>query len=779
MRQEPLALDTLEKLLNPEQYKAVTHPGGPMMIVAGAGSGKTRVLTYRIAWLMQQGEDPFHILALTFTNKAANEMKERIAMIVGESEARNIWMGTFHSVFAKILRREADKLGYPNRFSIYDQEDSDKAVATVIRELKLDKEIYKPKQVRARISIMKNNLITPKVYAQTPELLEQDELRRQPRFLKIYRAYNDKLFRAGAMDFDDLLLKTNELLALYPEVLAKYQRLFRHILVDEYQDTNHSQYLIVRALGDLYRNISVVGDDAQSIYSFRGANIQNILNFQKDYPDATVYKLEQNYRSTKIIVGAGNSLIKHNWNRLEKQLWTANEAGEKIRVWAAPTDTEEARFVAQDIAENKLRNHLNNRDFAILYRTNSQSRALEQALRTFNIPYRIYGGLSFYQRKEIKDVLAYLRLIVNVKDEEAFKRIVNFPSRKIGQTTVDKLQVASRESGLSLFEVIENLDRFPQLKINAPTRERLLNFAYMIRGFQAMADKENVYELTKELFKRIRLKDAYMKEGTQEGQNRMENIQELLNAMQDFIEEQRELEGGDDSLVAFLQQVALYSDLDQKDDEENPDKVTLMTIHMAKGLEFPHVYITGLEENLFPSAMSMTSREDLEEERRLLYVGVTRAEQKLTLTYALTRYRWGTLYDTEPSRFIDEIDDQYLDRLDLQQKMQGGARHFLDPSRFDNDLPLGKPGPSKAYRTDIPPSSSIRAKKLKKLSESKHDGEAISIDFTVGDRVSHGRFGKGVVMEISGEGSDLKARVKFDNAGVKTLLLRYAKLSKI
>ncbi len=772
-------MNTLEKLLNPEQYKAVTHPGGPMMIVAGAGSGKTRVLTYRIAWLMQQGVDPFHILALTFTNKAANEMKERIAMIVGESEARNIWMGTFHSVFAKILRREADKLGYPHQFTIYDQEDSEKAITAVLREMNLDKQIYKPKQVRARISMMKNNLITTKVYAQTPELIEQDHLRRQPEFLEIYRAYNDKLLRSGAMDFDDLLLKTNELLALYPEVLAKYQRYFRHILVDEYQDTNHSQYLIVRALGDLHRNISVVGDDAQSIYSFRGANIQNILNFQKDYPEATVYKLEQNYRSTKIIVGAGNSLIKHNRNRLEKHLWTSNDEGEKIKVYAAGNDTEEARFVAQDIAENKLRNRLSNKDFAILYRTNSQSRALEQALRTFNLPYRIYGGLSFYQRKEIKDVLAYLRLIVNVKDEEAFKRIVNFPSRKIGQTTVDKLQVAARKEHMSLFEVIENQGVLSQLEMNGGTRKRLVNFAFMIRSFQVMAEQKDVYELTKELFKRTKLQDAYMKEGTQEGINRVENIQELLNAMKDFIEEQRELENGDDSLTAFLQQVALYSDLDRKDSEENPDRITLMTIHMAKGLEFPHVYITGLEENLFPSAMSMTSREDLEEERRLLYVGITRAEKKLTLTYARTRYRWGTLYDTEPSRFIDEIDDKFLDRQDLVQKFSGGARSLLEPSRFENDLPMGKPGPSKPYRTDIPPSSSIRPKRLKKLSKANGGESFVSIDFAEGDRVSHGRFGKGTVLEISGEGSEMKAKVKFDNTGIKTLLLRYAKLSKL
>ncbi len=765
-----------KKLLNPEQYKAVTHPGGPLMIIAGAGSGKTRVLTYRIAWLMLNGTDPFNILALTFTNKAAREMKERIAAVVGESEARNIWMGTFHSVFARILRREADKLGYPHHFTIYDTEDSSKAVAQLIKEMKLDKDIYKPKQIRDRISILKNNLITPKVYAKTPELLEQDERAKRPKFLEIYKKYNDKLFRAGAMDFDDLLLKTNELLALYPDVLAKYQNQFRHILVDEYQDTNHSQYLIVRALADLYRNITVVGDDSQSIYSFRGANIQNILNFQKDYPEATVYKLEQNYRSTKNIVGAGNSLIEHNKKKLPKVLWTSNEEGPRVKVVRAFTDADEARIIAQDIADNRLKHRLNYMDFAILYRTNSQSRALEQALRTFNIPYRIFGGLSFYQRKEIKDVLAYLRVIVNEKDEEALRRIINFPARGIGTTTLDKLTVAAAERNISVFELMENLHRWPDIPIHAGIRRKLQDFTVMIRSLQVQARELNVYELTKEILKQTKLLNEYRKEGTQEGLNRVQNVEELINAMQDFIDEQHELADGDPSLVGFLQNVALISDLDREDDD--PDKVSLMTVHMSKGLEFPYVYVSGLEEGLFPSMQSVTTRDDLEEERRLLYVAITRAKHRCMLSYAEMRYRWGKPTDAEPSRFLSEIDYKYLD-VDFQGDLSRGKSNLLDASIFESDLPFKKrPRPNPNKKTEI--SASIRPRKnLKKLSDIKDDNTMPEIHLKPGDKVKHGRFGTGTVEEISGNGKDLKAKIRFDHTGVKTLLLRFSKLEKL
>ncbi len=756
------------KLLNPEQLKAVMHPGGPMMIIAGAGSGKTRVLTYRIAKLMLDGIDPFQILALTFTNKAAREMKERIAQVVGESEARNIWMGTFHSVFARILRREADKLGYQNHFTIYDQEDSIKAIRDVIKEMKLDTEIYKPKQMQSRISIMKNNLITPRVYQKSPELLEQDMIAKRPEFLQIYKNYNEKLFRSNAMDFDDLLLKTNELLAKYPEVLMKYQMQFKHILVDEYQDTNHSQYLIVRALADYYRNIAVVGDDSQSIYSFRGANIQNILNFQKDYPEAAVYKLEQNYRSTKNIVGAGNSLIRHNRMKLEKTLWTSNEQGEKIRVVAALSDSEEARFIADDIAETRQRFQAQYSDFAVLYRTNSQSRQLEQALRAYNIPYTVYGGLSFYQRKEIKDVLAYLRLIVNTQDEEALKRIINFPSRKIGATTLEKLIILANEYNKSVFEIIENIHSIPGT-INAATRQRLTDFATKIRSFQVLSKKLNVYELTKEVIKSVKLLEAYRKEGDLEAQTRIENVEELINAMADFIDEQRQLEDGDTSLTGFLQHVALLSDLDKE--QENEDSVTLMTIHMSKGLEFPYVYIAGLEENLFPSPLSVTTREDLEEERRLLYVAITRAQKRCTLTYARTRYRWGTLYDTEPSRFLDEIDDKFLDRKDISIRP---ASHFVDADIFD------PPPRNKSPKIKSGISNTIRPKNLKPLSKiRKNNGGIPTLKLEPGDRVRHARFGTGTVLELKDKGDDLKATVKFDHTGTKTLILKFAKLEKL
>ena len=766
-----------KKILNPEQYKAVTHPGGPMMIIAGAGSGKTRVLTYRIAWLMLNGTDPFNILALTFTNKAAREMKERIAEVVGESEARNIWMGTFHSVFARILRREADRLGFPHNFTIYDTEDSSKAVAQLIKDMKLDKDVYKPKQIRDRISILKNNLITPKVYARTPELLEQDEMAKRPRFLEIYKKYNDKLFRAGAMDFDDLLLKTNELLALHPDVLAKYQNQFHHILVDEYQDTNHSQYLIVRALADKFRNITVVGDDAQSIYSFRGANIQNILNFQKDYPEASVFKLEQNYRSTKNIVGAGNSLIEKNKKKLPKVLWTSNENGPKVKVVNAYTDADEARIIAQDIADNRLRHQLNYSDFAILYRTNSQSRALEQALRNFNIPYRIYGGLSFYQRKEIKDVLAYLRLIVNEKDEEALRRIINFPARGIGATTLNKLTVAAEENHLSLFEMMEKLPEYPQIPIHAGIRRKLQDFTVLIRSLQVKSKDLNVYELTKELLKQTILLDEYRKEGTQEGVNRINNIEELINAMQDYIEEQHELADGDTSLTGFLQNVALMSDLDKADKEDDPDRVTLMTIHMSKGLEFPYVYVSGLEEGLFPSMQSITTRDDLEEERRLLYVAITRAKKRCMLSYAEMRFRWGKPNEAEPSRFLSEIDPKFLDS-EISSSSEG--QNLLDTSIFESDLPFGKkrPRPSRSNKkAEI--SASIKPKKnFKKLSELQGGDEEI-IQLKPGDRVKHNRFGTGTVQEISGHGKDAKAKISFDHTGTKTLLLRFSRLEKI
>ena len=635
--------------LNEAQQEPTTHVDGPLMVIAGAGSGKTRVLTYRIAYLMQQGIDAFSILALTFTNKAAREMKTRIAEIVGESESKNLWMGTFHSVFARILRAEADRLGYPSSFTIYDTQDSERLVKSIIKEMNLDTDIYKPKQIRNRISSFKNSLITVHAYHNNPELVEADREARRSAMGNIYKNYVERCFKAGAMDFDDLLLKTNELLNRFPDVLAKYQDRFRYILVDEYQDTNHSQYLIVRTLADKFQNLCVVGDDAQSIYAFRGANIENILNFHKDYPDAKTYRLEQNYRSTEYIVEAANSVINHNQNKLDKTVWTTNEKGEKIVIHRSPSDGDEGRYVAQSIFEQAMNLQLPYTSFAILYRTNAQSRAMEDALRKRNIPYRVYGGLSFYQRKEIKDMLAYLRLIVNPKDEESLRRVINYPARGIGQTTMNKLVVAAQEHTLSLFEVADQANHLP-LQINAGIKTKLVNFATLIKSFQVANGNQDAFETADMVAKKTGLLQELKKEGTPEAVNRVENIEELLNGIRDFVEGQREIVDAKGSLVEFLEDVALATDFDNETADEN--SVSLMTVHLAKGLEFPHVFIVGMEDDLFPSAMNMNSRAELEEERRLFYVALTRAEKQATLTYTQSRYRWGKLNDAEPSRFL-------------------------------------------------------------------------------------------------------------------------------
>ena len=629
--------------LNEAQKAPVLHKDGPLIVIAGAGSGKTRVLTYRIAHLMASGVDSFSILALTFTNKAAREMKGRIADLVGESEAKNLWMGTFHSVFARILRHEADKLGFPSNFTIYDTQDSDRLISSIIKEMGLDKDIYKYKQIRSRISAFKNSLITVKAYFNDYDLQEADAMSKRPEMGAIYKEYVDRCFKAGAMDFDDLLLRTNELLNRYPDVLAKYQDRFRYILVDEYQDTNHSQYLIVRALSDRYQNICVVGDDAQSIYAFRGANINNILNFQKDYDDVALYRLEQNYRSTKTIVNAANSIISHNKTKIDKVVWTSNTKGAPIQLNRLTTDAEEGRHVASSIFEFKMQQQRKNTDFAILYRTNAQSRAMEDALRKRDIPYRIYGGLSFYQRKEIKDVLAYLRLIVNPKDEESLKRVINYPARGIGQTTVDKLVVGAKFHGLSLFETVIRAKEL-SIQVNAGTLTKLTNFATLIQRFQIENEGLNAFKIADLVTKKIGLVQELKKDSTPEGIARIENVEELLNGIRDFTEGQIELADANGSLAEFLEDVALATDLDQEDNL-NSDRVALMTIHLAKGLEFPYVYIVGLEEDLFPYAMSMNTRSELEEERRLFYVALTRAEERAFLSYTLSRYRWGKLID--------------------------------------------------------------------------------------------------------------------------------------
>jgi DNA helicase II / ATP-dependent DNA helicase PcrA len=770
--------------LNEAQQQPVLQKDGPMIIIAGAGSGKTRVLTMRIAYLMGLGVDAFNILALTFTNKAAREMKKRIADIVGTNEAKNLWMGTFHSVFARILRSEADKLGFPSNFTIYDTQDSVRLISSIIKEMQLDKDVYKPKQVLSRISSYKNSLITVKAYLNNPELQEQDAMSKKPRLGEVYANYVDRCFKAGAMDFDDLLLKTNELLNRFPDVLAKYQDRFRYIMVDEYQDTNHSQYLIVRALSDRFQNICVVGDDAQSIYAFRGANINNILNFQKDYDNVQTYRLEQNYRSTKNIVEAANSIIDKNKTKLDKIVWTANDFGPKIKVHRSVTDGEEGRFVAGEIFEQKMRNQMLNGQFAILYRTNAQSRSMEDALRKRDIPYRIYGGLSFYQRKEIKDVLCYLRLVINPKDEEALIRVINYPARGIGDTTVEKLTVAANHYKRSIFEVMEHIDKI-DLKLNSGTKAKLQDFVTMIKSFQVINENQDAFYLTDHVTKKTGLVQELKKDGTPEGIARIENIEVLMGGIKDFIEGQKEIDGARGALSEFMEDVALATDLDN--DTGDDDRVALMTIHLAKGLEFPYVFVVGMEEDLFPSAMSLNTRSELEEERRLFYVALTRAEHQAYLTYAQSRYRWGKLTDSEPSRFIEEIKEEYLEYINPSDA--GGYRYkpMMDIDIFGDidksKLRLAKPvtgTPPKKYGDE--PVSSANIRKLKPVSNnapSNSNSNLFDNKLTIGNIVMHERFGKGEVINLEGVGADKKAEIRFDVGGIKKLLLRFAKLDVI
>ena len=765
------------KELNENQLEAVLHKDGPLMVIAGAGSGKTRVLTYRIANLMQQGVDAFSILALTFTNKASREMKARIAELVGEGEAKNLWMGTFHSVFARILRQEADKLGFPRDFTIYDTQDSNRLISSIIKEMGLDKDIYKYKQIRNRISSFKNSLITVKAYHDDIELQEADSLSRRPKLGEIYKEYVERCFKAGAMDFDDLLLKTNELLNMHPQVLAKYQDRFRYILVDEYQDTNHSQYLIVRALSDKFQNICVVGDDAQSIYGFRGANINNILNFQKDYHGVKLYRLEQNYRSTKNIVNAANSIISQNKNKIEKVVWTSNIEGSKIKLQRCITDADEGREVASQIFELKMQEQRQNKEFAILYRTNAQSRAIEDALRKRDIPYRIYGGLSFYQRKEIKDLLAYMRLIVNPKDEESLKRVINFPPRGIGQATLDKLIIGAKNNGISIFETVQNARKL-NLSINAGTLKKLESFANLILSLQIENQNSNAFEISDKVTKKSGLVLELKKDGTPEGVSKIENIEELLNGIRDFVEGQKELAGATGSLSEFLEDVALATDFDNEK-ESDSDSVYLMTIHLSKGLEFPVVFIVGLEEDLFPSALSLNTRSELEEERRLFYVAMTRAEQRVVLTYTLSRYRWGKLVDAEPSRFINEIDDHYIENHITKDDYV--FKPMIDKGIFGGfDLPK-KPVIQKYQATKIntaPSQNQLgKLRKINKIENPQSSSLATQIQqLDEGMTVEHDRFGYGRVVSIEGKGSDKKALIDFKGVGHKHLLLRFAKL---
>lgn len=776
------------KGLNENQYEAVTTTEGPLMVLAGAGSGKTRVLTMRIAHLITNGVDPFNILALTFTNKAAKEMKERIAKVVGDSDARSIWMGTFHSVFARILRSEAHYLGYPSNFTIYDQQDSLNVIKKVIKDLNIDSDLYKPKKVQARISTYKNNLITVKAYLNNPELLEADERSNMKLLGQIYQKYVEQCFRNGAMDFDDLLLKTNELLTRFPEVLAKYQDRFRYILVDEYQDTNHSQYLIVKALASKFENICVVGDDAQSIYSFRGANIYNILNFKKDYPDAVTVSLEQNYRSTQNIVDAANAVISKNLQQFKKNVFSDNEIGEKIKVYRSLSDADEANFVAGNIWELHNRDQRKFEDFAILYRTNSQTRAFEDALRRKNIPYRVYGGLSFYQRKEVKDLLAYLRLLINENDSEALMRIVNYPARGIGDTTQNKLIVFADSQNISVAQVLDNLGFYsPQLGLNNGIITKLADFWAMIKAFQVMLKTETAYSVAMEVAKRSGLIKFLKDDQTPEGISRVENVQELMNSMQGFIDEQIQLEDGDPSLSNFLENIALSADTQDKE-KDSGDMVSLMTIHLSKGLEFPVIHLVGLEENLFPSFMSSSTREELEEERRLFYVALTRAEKQAFFTYAVSRFQWGKITDAEPSRFLSEVDSQYIELINPAVESRFVNHSGLKSNIFD-EFPeeprsFNKIQPKRKIQVSDSSQSKPKeiAKNLKPIATAKiiNPSGKSSENIEVGDKVRHDRFGVGEVTFLDGtDPENIKAKVIFQHEGEKNLILKFAKLTKI
>lgn len=756
--------------LNEPQREAVTHINGPLMIIAGAGSGKTKVLTTRIAHLMASGVDAFNILALTFTNKAAKEMKERVERTLGNSEARNLYIGTFHSVFARILRGEANKIGYPTSFTIYDTDDAKSVLKTVINEMELDDKIYKPNTVYNRISSAKNSLVSPEEYKNDWALQQEDARANRPALGRIYDAYNKRCFKNGAMDFDDLLVKMYELLKNFPDSLSKYQRKFKYIMIDEYQDTNTSQYEIIKLLGAMHENICVVGDDAQSIYSFRGATIENILQFEKDYDDVKVVKLEQNYRSTKNILNVANEIIGNNKNQLPKTLWTDKGEGDKIKLVRTATDNEEGKFVADTIQEQKLRNHFRNSEFAILYRTNAQSRSYEESLRRMNIAYRIYGGVSFYQRKEIKDYIAYLRVVINPNDEEALKRIINFPVRGIGKTTIDKTVLIANNNNYTMWQVLESaaLHGF-----KSGTLEAISNFVTMIKMFQSELDKKNAYDLAVIVGKSTQIVKELFNDKTTEGVARYENVQELLNSIKEFTEtpmNEEDGEVGDKSLGTFLQQVSLYTDADNT--KEDADTVKLMTIHAAKGLEFDCVFVGGLEETLFPSAMSINTREELEEERRLFYVAITRARKKLWLTYANARYRFGQLQQNDPSRFIEEMPGGYIDRSFAGGgvRNQGGSTNNWNKSAFERMNSGSREEKSK-------PAYLIPARPQTK--EHTPTADFVASDTSQlqpGQKVEHQKFGFGEVLKMEGAAHNPIATVKFELNGEKKIMLNYAKL---
>lgn len=763
--------DILEHLNEP-QREAVTTIEGPVMVIAGAGSGKTRALTHRIAYMIQQGIDPFSIMALTFTNKAAKEMKDRIMQLVEPGAARNVWMGTFHSIFARILRIEAESLGYTKNFTIYDTDDSKTLINAILKEREIDTKAYPPKYVLHRISMAKSALYTPEDYCENAEIQEQDRRANKPLIGEIFKTYNSRLKRANAMDFDDILFNTNLLLRDFPDILYKYQRHFSYILVDEYQDTNYAQYLIVRRIAAMYENICVVGDDAQSIYGFRGANIQNILNFKIDYPENKLIRLEQNYRSTKTIVKAANSVIANNKDQIKKNVWSDKEEGELITLLRATSDNEEGTLVANSIFGYKMSRQLAYKDFVILYRTNAQSRSIEEALRKQDIPYIIYGGLSFYDRKEVKDLLAYFRVVVNPTDEQSILRIINYPARGIGDTTKQKLQVIAAQHNLTIWDVL-NDNTLLSSEFNMGTVGKLTNFVTLIMSFQTQIDKMNAFELAKHITDTIGIIKVLKEDESPDGVTRVQNIEELLNAIMEFSDKQVDEVTGEQmtvNLPKFLEDVALLTDQDKK--EEDSDYVTLMTIHSAKGLEFPYVYIVGLEENLFPGIQSLSTREDLEEERRLFYVALTRAETKLILSHAESRYRWGNITLSEPSRFIEEIDPSLIERT-KKASFRGTTtkeEHSYNPfsgkgswtysgnRQYEKPRQQEQPKPSypKAADSDFVPADA---------------GE-----IQEGQRVLHQKFGQGTVVRVEGAGPNRKASVNFDESGNKMLMLKFAKL---
>src|SRR5579871_1822600 len=787
------------KELNEPQREAATYIDGPLMIVAGAGSGKTKVLTTRIAHLISNGIDSFNILALTFTNKAAKEMKERVEKILGNTEARNLYIGTFHSVFARILRSEAPKIGYPNNFTIYDTDDAKSVVKTVVNELNLDDKHYKPSTVYNRISSAKNALVGPAEYA-TDYYIQQEDMRSQrPAISMIYDAYVKRCFKNGAMDFDDLLLKFYELLKNFPESLSKYQRKFKYILIDEYQDTNPAQYEIIKLLGAMHENVCVVGDDAQSIYSFRGATIQNILQFQKDYDDVKVIKLEQNYRSTQNILHVANEVIKNNKSQIEKKLFTENGEGEKIKLVRTITDNDEGKYVADSIQEQKLRNHFNNKDFAILYRTNAQSRAFEESLRRMAIPYTIYGGISFYQRKEIKDFVAYLRVIVNPNDEESLKRIINYPARGIGKTSIDNIVKQANNRDISMWEVLKHAR---ELGFKGSSIEPIENFVLMIESFQSMLKTKNAHEVAVHVGKQTNVVKELFNDKTTEGLARYENIQELLNSIKEWVDDmqnrglidedgivreetndhtEKKIKGETD-LSTYLQQITLLTDADEKD--PNADTVKLMTIHAAKGLEFVCVFAAGLEEMLFPNAMSINTREELEEERRLFYVVITRAKKKLWITYANTRYRFGSIVQNDPSRFIEEIPSQFLDRSfagggarnQSNSGWQAGSAFDRMNRGFENENRSADFGQrSSESKPSYLPAINKRPQTIDHV-PSKDFVASDTSNLQEGQKVEHQKFGFGEVIKMEGSAHNPIATVKFELNGEKKIMLNYAKL---